>query len=101
MEAREKSGWPGIPGGLAGFSRKFSTAPWASTLRMPKELASAPVPAADHDLLGRHGVDELAQVGVHDVPGGPQVLVQGEAAVLGEDVDAADAGGEGVGQGES
>ena len=30
----------------------------------------------------------------------PQVLVQGEAAVLGEDVDAADAGVEAVGQGE-
>ena len=29
-----------MPGGSAGFSRKFSTAPLASTLRMPKELAS-------------------------------------------------------------
>ena len=32
-------------------------------------VGGAPVPAAHHDLLGRHGVDELAQVRVHDVPG--------------------------------
>ena len=37
---------------------------------------------------------------MHDVPGIPKVLVQGEAAVLGEDVDAPDAGVDAVGQGE-
>ena len=63
-------------------------------------VGGAPVPAADHDLLGRHGIDELPQVRMHDVPGGPEVLVQGETAVLGEDVDAPDAGVDTVGQGE-
>ena len=62
-------------------------------------VGGAPVPAAHHDLLGRHGVDELPQVRVHDVPGLAQVLVQGKTAVLAEHVDAADAGIEAVGQG--
>ena len=63
-------------------------------------VGGAPVPAAHHDLLGRHAVDEFPQVRVHDVPGLPEVLVQRKAAVLGEDVDAANPGIDAVGQGE-
>jgi hypothetical protein len=62
-------------------------------------VGGAPVPAVHHDLLGRHGVDELPQIGVHEVPGLAQVLVQRITAILRKHVNAADARIEAVGQG--
>ena len=58
------------------------------------------VPFVADPLLGRHGDDVFVQFSGEEVPGEPQVLVQGQGFVLGQHGDLADAGVDAVRQGE-